>query len=128
MTTSLWCLFIVAMIPYLLAFTGGYCRYKEFGTVDNKYPRTQAAQMTGAGARVKAAQENAWESVILFAAALLAVTIAGVPAEKTATVSLVYLGARIAHPIFYIANLDALRSLSFLVAWLSAICLFAMAL
>ena len=62
MTTPFWCLLIVIAIPYLLAGLGGYLRYRQFGAIDNKYPRSQMAQAEGAAARAIAAQGNAWEA------------------------------------------------------------------
>ena len=43
MTTPLWCLVIVAILPYLLGFLGGYFRMRQFGSLDNKHPRFQQA-------------------------------------------------------------------------------------
>lgn len=51
MSTPLWCLVIVALLPYVLSFTGGYFRLRQFGGVDNKHPRQQIAQLEGVGAR-----------------------------------------------------------------------------
>ena len=66
MTLSLWCLVIVAVLPYVLAGVGGYFRRTNLGTVDNDNPRGQAALLEGAGARAYAAQANAWEALALF--------------------------------------------------------------
>ena len=84
MTITLWCLFGVLLVPIVLAAIGGYFRGKEFDTVDNKYPRLQASQLTGIGARVYAAQENAWEAAILFTAAALTSHLTGVSPEASA--------------------------------------------
>ena len=124
MTTALWCLFITAMIPTLLSFTGGYLRHKELGKADNKNPRQQYAQATGVVSRVFAAQQNAWEALILLAAALLAASIAGVPQAELATVAIVFVVARVLHAVFYLADKDMLRSLSYLVALGSVIYIF----
>ena len=70
MTTPLWCLFAVSFFPLMLSFVSGYFRNKEFGTVDNKYPRQQSAQLTGPGARAVAAQGNAWEALAMFTVAV----------------------------------------------------------
>lgn len=126
MTTALWCLFATALIPTLLAFTGGFLRHKELGKADNKNPRQQYAQATGIVSRAFAAQQNAWEALILFTAALVASYIAGVPQEQLATVSLVFIVARVLHAVFYLADRDALRSLAYLVALGSVICIFVM--
>ncbi len=126
MSTALWCLMVTALIPTVLSGTGGYLRHKELGKVDNKNPRAQYAQSTGAASRAYAAQQNAWEALILFTAALLAASIAGVPQEKLAVVSMVFVAARILHGVFYLADRDALRSLSYFVALGSVICIFIM--
>lgn len=126
MTTALWCLMITALIPTLLSFIGGFLRHKELGSADNKNPRQQYAQATGVVSRVFAAQQNAWEGLMLFTAALVAAFVSGVPQEKLATVSIVFVVARVFHAIFYLADRDALRSLSYLVALGSVICIFIM--
>jgi uncharacterized MAPEG superfamily protein len=126
MTTALWCLMITALIPTLLSFTGGYLRHKELGGADNKNPRQQYAQATGVVSRVFAAQQNAWEGLILFTAALVAAFVSGVPQEQLATVSIVFVVARVLHAVFYMADRDMLRSLSYLVALGSVICIFIM--
>lgn len=126
MTTPLWCLVIVAFLPYVLAFASGYFKMKQFGKVDNKHPRAQAAQLEGAGARIYAAQANAWEALAVFTAAVAVLHIANPEAARSSTAANLahgFLATRILHPIFYVANIDALRSLVFLagmvcVVWL----------
>jgi len=118
MTTPLWCLLIVAVLPYPLAFLGGYFKTKQFGKIDNKQPRQQTALLEGAGARVAAAQANAWEALGLFTAAMVVLHLANPEAARgasAANLSLGFLATRIAHPILYIANQDILRSLVFMV-------------
>lgn len=114
MTTPFWCLFATALLPYLLAPVSGYYRFKEFGAVDNKNPRKQQAASTGIGARAVAAQQNAWEALPVFASAVIVAHLANADAGTTATLSLVFVATRILHPIFYIADIDKLRSLVFL--------------
>lgn len=126
MTTALWCLFATALMPSLLAFTGGFLRHKELGKADNKNPRQQYALATGMASRAYAAQQNAWEALILFASAMLASYIAGVPQEELAAVALVFVAARVLHAVFYLADRDALRSLSYLVALVCVIYIFVM--
>ena len=72
------CLSVVAFLPIMLAWVGGYFRHKQLGVVDNKTPRLQALQLTGVGHCAYAAQQNAWEALMLFSAALLALSIGGV--------------------------------------------------
>ncbi|MEB2343880.1 MAG: MAPEG family protein [Deltaproteobacteria bacterium] len=117
MTTPLWCLVIVALLPYVLSFSGGYFRMRQLGGIDNKHPRLQAMKLEGAGARAYAAQANAWEALGFFTAAVVVLHLANPEAARGATaanLSLGFLATRIVHPIAYLANLDVLRSLAFL--------------
>lgn len=118
MTTPLWCLVIVALLPFLLSFSGGYFRMRQFGGIDNKHPRIQAAKLEGVGARVYAAQANAWEALALFTAAMVVLHLANPEAARGSTaanLSLGFLLTRVAHPIAYVANQDLVRSLVFVV-------------
>ena len=124
MTTPLWCLLIVALLPYLLAFSGAYFKMRQFGAVDNKHPRQQAQRLEGAGARAVAAQANAWEALGVFTAVLAVLHFANPEAARGATaanLSLGFLGTRLLHPIFYLANIDVARSLVFVVGFGCAI-------
>ena len=117
MTTPLWCLLIVALLPYVLSFAGGYFKMRQFGSVDNKHPRIQAAKLEGVGARALGAQENAWEALGFFTAVLAVLHFASPDAARgstAASLSLGFLATRVAHPILYLANLDILRSIVFL--------------
>ena len=128
MTTPLWCLLVVVFLPYASAFTAGYFRGKQFGTADNKNPRAQAAQLEGTGARIYAAQANAWEAVAMFTAAVTVAHLAGADPDRSATAALVFLAARLAHFAFYLADLDKLRTLVFLIGWVCCLWLFGLAI
>ncbi len=127
MTTPLWCLVVAAVIPYMLAGMGGYFRAKQLGAVDNREPRKQYAALTGVGARAWAAQQNAWESLGLFTVAVLVTQIAHADPDKTALAAIVFIIARILHPIFYIANAHVLRSLVAIVGMGSCVYMFILA-
>jgi uncharacterized MAPEG superfamily protein len=127
MTTPFWCLVIVAVIPYVLAGAGGYFKTRQFGKPDNNEPRAQAAQLEGAGARAGAAQHNAWEALALFTPAVILAHLAGADPGMSATASLLFLAARVVHPVLYIAGQATLRSLVFVVGFGSAIWLFSLA-
>lgn len=130
MTTPLWCLVLVAFLPYLLAFTGSYFKMQQFGKLDNKSPRQQAAQLEGIGARAAAAQANAWEALAVFTVAVVVLHLANPEAARSATaanLSLVFLAMRVAHPLFYLANIDIARSLTFMVDMGCAVWLIALA-
>ena len=128
MTTVLACLLIAVLIPYVLSGIGGYHKGKQFGKPDNNNPRAQAAQLTGAGARAVAAQQNAWEALALFTAAVVAASVAGVPPASIATPALVFVAARIAHAICYLNDLASARSSVFLVGATMCLWIFVKAL
>jgi uncharacterized MAPEG superfamily protein len=100
---------------------------KQFGTLDNKNPRQQAARLEGVGARVQAAQQNAWEALPFFGSAVVVAHLAGADPSASASASLAFLATRVLHPILYAAHLDVLRSLFFLVGLGSGVWLFALA-
>lgn len=108
-------LLCLCVLPYVMAFFSAYYRKKQLGVIDNQNPRGQYTQLEGPGARAVAAQQNAWEALIIYSAALLAVVATSTEVRLLGLVAAVILVARILHGCFYIANLDKCRSLSFLV-------------
>lgn len=128
MNIPVFVLMMLCILPINCAWVSGYFRQKQLGTIDNKNPRAQNTQLTGAGARAVAAQLNAWEALAVYAAALLALTVAQVPVASYATLTLVLLGCRIAHAVCYIANQDILRSFAFLGGYGICIYFFVLAL
>jgi uncharacterized MAPEG superfamily protein len=127
MTTPLWCLVIVALLPYPLAFTAGYFKAKQFGKIDNHLPRVQGAQLTGAGARAWAAQANAWEALAVFTVAVFVAHVAGADPERSATAAKLFVAARVGHAVCYLADWANPRSLVFFVAMGSCLWLFVLA-
>lgn len=128
MSVLLWCLLLVALIPYILAMLGGVCRRRQLGTFDNHYPRAQYAEITGLGARLWAAQQNAWEALILFTAAVAAALLAGVQGAVAEGAAMLFVLARLLHALCYIADWATARSLIFVVGFLAALTLFVLAL
>ncbi|MDW5376768.1 MAPEG family protein [Halomonas sp. HP20-15] len=127
MSIPLWCLLVVALLPYPLAFLGGYCRRRQLGRFDNHHPRAQYAEMTGLGARVWAAQQNAWEALIFFTAAVVAAEIAGVQGSMAAVAAVVFVIARVLHALCYIADWATPRSLIFVMGFVAGLTLFGLA-
>lgn len=124
MSVLLACLFVGVLLPIALSWVGGYYRVQQFGKLDNKHPRAQSAQLEGVGARAVAAQQNAWEALAVFTAGVVAHGAWGEQSAVVAILALVWVGARILHAVFYLADLDALRSVVFLVGTFCALGLF----
>lgn len=114
-------LFIVALLPMVLACVGGYLRSKQPEGFDNQHPRQQQAKLTGMAARVVAAQQNAWEALIFYTAACVLAYVSGVYLDTLAYPATLFLLSRLLHPVFYALNMDKLRSLVFMLGWFATL-------
>ncbi|QQE64751.1 hypothetical protein GFS31_14320 [Leptolyngbya sp. BL0902] len=113
---------LAAALVYVPFLAVGYARLKV--GYDQSAPRAMLAKLPPYAQRATWAHENAFESMILFAPAALMAYIT----QQESTVALgavvVYLVARALYPMFYIANIPALRSLMFGLANLGTITLY----
>ncbi|WP_163134268.1 MAPEG family protein [Agarivorans sp. Alg241-V36] len=121
MTLVLACLATLLALPYILAALGSVVRKRQLGRIDNHNPRQQAAQLDSFGQRIYAAQQNAWEAIILFAGTLLLAHLAGLNFQLIQIPALLFLAARLVHPVVYVYGLATLRSLVMGLAWASCI-------
>jgi uncharacterized MAPEG superfamily protein len=127
MTTPFWCILIASFLPYIWSGVAVKARVDQFGTLDNRLPRLQQAQMTGFGARALGASNNGFETFPAFAAAVIVAHIAGADPGWSTTWSVVYVAARILHGICYAADIDKLRSAAFGLGQVCAVALFVLA-
>jgi uncharacterized MAPEG superfamily protein len=128
MTTPFWCLLIVAVIPYVLSGVGAYFRVQQLGSLDAKHPRVQAIELRGVAARAYASQQNAWEALAVFGAAVIVAHLAGADPGASASASMLFVGTRLLHPVMYIADQAALRTGVFVVGLGSLVWLFWLAI
>lgn len=110
MSFALWTLFIAAVFPVVCA---GIAKAGP-GRYDNRNPRAWLGRLEGYQARAHAAQQNSWEALAVYTAALVAAVAAGVDHGTITTVAGVFLVARIAYLACYLADLATLRSLVWL--------------
>ncbi len=127
MTAPFWCLAIVCFLPYVFGFIAAGARKSQLGTIDNKNPRAQQAQLTGSGARALAAHKNAFEAIAVFAPAVIVAHLAGADPVWSARWAELFVLSRVLHGVFYLADLDLLRSLAFGVAIVCDVALFVLA-
>lgn len=118
----------LCLLPNIMAWVSGYFRRQQLGIIDNKSPRQQYTQLIGPGARAVAAQQNSWEALGLYSAALLAVGISGVEIIYLAETALAVLVCRILYSFCYLFNLDIFRSLLFSLGLLPLLYWFYMAI
>lgn len=124
MTTPLICLAVMLLIVIATKIPVAIAQNKQGAKgYDNRSPRQQQAQLTGWGARALAAHQNTFEAAIIFTPAVLIATVAGTPdtASMAATLAVVHTAARIAYPMFYIANIHLARSAVWGIGFFSAL-------
>ena len=127
MTVPFWCLLVAVVLPYVWAGVGGRFKAKQFGTVDANEPRVQAALLEGAGRRAVAAQDNAWEALPVFGAAVTVAHLAGADASLSAVASVIWVVARVTHGVAYVRGIASLRVAGFFVGLMTCLWLFGLA-
>lgn len=108
-SVAVWAMMIACLLPILFAGTakilGG------FSAADNAHPRDVLSGYTGKAARANAAQQNSFESLPIFLAAVLTAMWFFVPQMVINNLAVLYLLMRLGYGIAYIVNLPLLRSI-----------------
>ena len=128
MNTVIISLLVLCLLPMVCTWTAIYYRQTQLGSVDNKEPRQQSLQLTGAGARAVAAQSNTWEALGVYSAAIFAVFISGIDLQSISTPVIAFVALRVVYIPVYVSNMDKLRSLIYIVGMGICIYLFSTAL
>lgn len=115
MLVLIWCLIIAALLPYIAKLPLAVAMNKA-GGYDNNHPREQQASLKGFGARALAAHQNAFESLIVFAAAILLAIATKTTNETVQLLAMVHIGSRVIYNILYLLNIGLLRTLSWAIA------------
>jgi uncharacterized MAPEG superfamily protein len=108
--TLIWCLIIAVLLPYLAKIPLVFAMTKA-GGYDNHHPREQQASLQGFGARALAAHQNAFESLIIFATAILLAVTTGTTSEIVQLLAIIHIVARVVYNILYLIDKSSLRSL-----------------
>lgn len=122
MAVALWTLLLAALMPIVCA---GIAKAGP-GRYDNRNPREWQAKQQGYRARAYAAQQNSWEALAVYIAALVAAFIGNIPLETLGLIAGIFAVSRVAYLACYLADLATLRSLVWLVGFGSCICLIVM--
>lgn len=126
MTTLLICLLIGMLLPYFAKGPVAVAMAK-LGGYDNSHPRDQQSKLTGFGARAVAGHQNAFESLLIFGIAVLAVLATGKVNMVAEIAAIVHIIARVAYQILYLKDKGTLRSLSWFVAIIASFTIFCQA-
>jgi uncharacterized MAPEG superfamily protein len=130
MTIANWAILGACMLPVL---TVGLAKVKSFSQpdrkarYDNNHPRDWENKLTGWQARANAAQNNGFEALPLFVAAVLLAQMAHADQGRIDLLALSFIGIRIAYVAAYLADQGMLRSLIWGAGLATNIALLAMA-
>jgi uncharacterized MAPEG superfamily protein len=119
MTIAYWCVLIAGLLPYAATLSA-----KLGARFDNNNPREWLSRQTGWRSRANAAQQNAFEAFPLFAAAVLVAHQLGAPQARVDLLAEIFIGARVAYLVAYLADQAILRSLVWLAGIVSAVMIF----
>lgn len=109
------------LLPYV--FTLIAKKASGFSAKDNQNPRLFLANTTGLASRANAVQQNSFESLPLFIAAVLMAEYMVIPQSFIMTLGIAYLILRIIYGICYLANWATLRSIIWTLSMLCPVCL-----
>lgn len=112
---------IACLLPYVFAMIAK--KIAGFKAKDNQHPRDFLAKTTGLAARANAAQQNSFESLPLFIAAILMAEYMVISQTVIMTFGIAYIVLRILYGICYLANWATLRSIVWLLSLLCPILL-----
>ena len=122
MTLAYWCVLIGLILPVVWTAYAKFLGPKKMPIHNNKNPREYLATLEGVQKRADWAQQNAFEAFPAFAAAIIIAHATGGAAQATInTLALIWVAARVAHGICYLADKSSLRSLSYFVAMASVV-------
>lgn len=115
MTVAFWCVLIVILLPLVCTSIAKFGSGK-FSARQNHNPRDFLDNLEGFPRRAHAAQQNSFEAIPGFAAAVIIAHVANVAELVTIDVlAVLYVTSRLLYIIFYLADLAALRSLAWII-------------
>lgn len=109
MSGIVYLILIACLLPYV--FTMIAKKMAGFQKNDNQNPREFLAKTTGLAARANAVQQNSFEGLPLFIAAILMAEYMVIPQNLVMKIGIAYIVLRIIYGICYLANLSTLRSI-----------------
>ena len=123
---AIWAMVVASLLPPMMALTakalGG------FNFADTAHPRDFLQGTTGAAARANAAQQNSYETLPIFLAAVLVAMLFFVPQLIINTIAWLYVLIRIGFCVAYISNLATFRSILWVLSMACSLMLFYLAI
>ena len=109
MTLPFYCI-LFSMLMLLITKAPVALAMSKLGRYDNHHPREQQQKLTGWGNRALAAHKNEIEAFPLFLAGVMIAHLGQGNALWAGRLALIFIVARVLYMVFYIADLDILRS------------------
>jgi len=123
MTIAFWCVLVAALLPYL-----GTIVAKSSGErYNNRDPRAWLDRQTGLSRRADNAQKNGFEAFPFFAAAVFVAHLAHAPQQRVDILALIFIAARLAYFVCYLADWQAARSLVWTLGFVACLTIFLLA-
>jgi uncharacterized MAPEG superfamily protein len=110
MTIIIICLTIATAMPILFKIPLAYAMNQK-GGYDNRHPRAQQSQLTGFGARAKAAHENSFEALIMFTPGALTAIVTNNVGHLAQYLAIGFVIARLVYALCYWFDVHLLRSI-----------------
>lgn len=128
MTIANWCILITCVLPTAtlgLAKISSAKLGRGEGRYSNRQPREWAADLKGWKQRANAAQQNGFEALPLFIAAVLLAQQAHADQARIDMLAMGFIATRLAYVACYLANLATLRTTVWVAGLLVCLALFA---
>ena len=123
MTIAFICVLIAIILPQIWAALAKKPLIKD-GSYDNNASRVQLAELQGPPQRAKWAEQNSYETLPAFIAAVIIAHLAGASQGIMDLLAVVYVIARVLYGICYIKDWATPRSLVWMISFLAIIGLF----
>ena len=128
MTYTFYCMAAAFLLVYLTKLPLAMAMAKEGDSgYDNRNPRDQQARLTGWGRRALAAHQNSFEVTPLFAVAVITAHLFQADAYWSAVWATIFLVSRVFYIVFYIRDVNLLRSTVWMIGIVSCVALFFLA-
>jgi len=114
MTIANWCVLAACLLPIMtvgLAKASSAKLAAGAGRYDNNNPREWANHLSGWQQRAQAAQNNGWEALPLFIAAVVLSQQAHAEQGRVDMLALLFIGLRVLYVVAYLMNVGTLRTL-----------------
>ena len=132
MTIANWCIAAACVLPPFMALlpkarSVAEGRNADGGVYDNNHPRTWSARQTGWKQRALAAQQNGFEALPLFIAAVILAQMAHADQGRIDQLAMAFIAIRLVYGAVYIANLGWLRTAVWIAGVVDCVAILAMA-